>query len=83
MTLEAGDLIGEIRAAIRHPGGHCSVGVVLAQMDPETAAEFRAAIDMPELSGEAISSVLRRRGYRVAGQTINRHRRGGCICDAG
>lgn len=46
----------------------------------EQAAKIDAAMKRPDITGTAISAVLDRWGFRVAGDAVQRHRLGKCSC---
>lgn len=83
MTKVAGGLIEAIRASMPPRGGGCGVAKIMAAMDKALADELRAALDMADLPGQAIAAELKRRGFDVAGNTIQRHRRKVCSCEPG
>ncbi len=69
----------EIEEATTKRGG-CTVTQALDKLDDDTRAEFVAEL-AGDAQGEAIARVLSRyAGVRLAGQTIQRHRKGGCVC---
>jgi len=68
-------------------GTKCSVGEVLALLDPESAAAFLAKLDDESYDSERICRVLKKagivtdRGVAVGANAVRRHRRGVCACD--
>jgi hypothetical protein len=66
-------------------GKPCSVGVLIAQLDPKELAALRVMLGTPEKRGWSegeIYDALTAEGYEVARQSINRHRGGRCRCKA-
>ncbi len=72
-------LLDDIEAEVVTPGSKCSVGTVLAALDPTDAEDLRAAI-AGSVPASAISKALRKRGVDLNDSTIARHRRGRCKC---
>jgi hypothetical protein len=63
-------------------GPECAVGRILRILPPEEADALRVmiALDSP-WHAEEVGRLLRDEHHiAVAGQTINRHKRGGCQC---
>jgi hypothetical protein len=61
--------------ATRHKGGECGVGRMLRKADPKDRAEIEALLADDELTSATISVVLKRHGYDVTYQALQRHRR--------
>jgi hypothetical protein len=59
----------------------CGVARTLLALDAADAADLMAALDDPTIPATVISRALNSNGYRVADQSVNRHRRGICGCD--
>ena len=58
----------------------CTVGILLVEkLDDIDSQALRNALDS-DMGGEQIASALRDEGHDMAGQTIQRHRRGHCGC---
>ena len=64
----------------QRPGLPCSVAAALEELDPEDAADLRRALDDPTIFGTVIAKVLEERGIHVPENTVQRHRRGACVC---
>ncbi len=69
----------------REPTGGlpCSVGVLIAQLDPKELAALNTMLGTPEQRGWSegeIYDALTAEGYEVARQSINRHRGRRCRC---
>jgi hypothetical protein len=64
-------------------GTPCSLGAVLATLDPTERAALEQMLGTPEQRGWSAPSIydaLKAEGYEVALQTVNRHRGGRCRC---
>ena len=72
-------LLDEARAAEHRPGGLCSVARFLPDADLEEALE---AVRDRKLQGSALERALTKRGNPLKADTIRRHVRGECSCDA-
>lgn len=59
-------------------GPSCIVCALVEQLPDEESTALSEALDDLTLSGEAISRALEAEGYRIQGQTIQRHRRRKC-----
>lgn len=70
----------ELETAKRLPGYPCGVLAVLEALPGSERDELELAFNDQAIRGEAISRVLKRRGYSVSGFTVQRHRRGDCSC---
>lgn len=67
------------------PRPYCSVGALLVTLDDDLAGEVRSSLALPasDLSHAALSVALGKAfGVKVAGQTVSRHRRHACGCQA-
>lgn len=78
--------MGNLAAALSEqarpvPGPKCSVGQLLNELDDIDAQALRNALES-NMRGESISTALRGEGHRIAGTTIQRHRRNRCSCGA-
>ena len=75
-------LLGEVEAeqGKYRPGLPCSVAAALESLPKEDAADLQAALESPDVYGTVISRVLKRRGLEISENTIQRHRRGACVC---
>ena len=83
------DLEAAIQAATRPPGNRCHVASVLARLDAtdsDNAAKLRRYLTERDEVGEyryfasVISRALASMDVRLSDWSINRHRRGGCLC---
>lgn len=65
-----------------HKGPRCSIGALLAELEPDNAAQLRKALDAPGVQHAQIARALRAIGHNVGPTTISRHRSGECKnCD--
>lgn len=62
-------------------GPRCPIALTLAQMSADEAARLNSALASHDLDGTAIARRLRKLGYTVRAQSIQRHRRGVCHCE--
>jgi hypothetical protein len=74
-------LLDEARAYAA-PKATCSVPGVLASLSEDDAADLRAALADPTITGTAIERALTNRGIHLRSSTIRRHRSRGCLCPA-
>lgn len=79
--------LSERIAERREPSGGtpCSVGILIAQLDPEELDAFNLMLGTRERRGWTegeIYEALTAEGYEVARRSINRHRGGNCRCKA-
>ena len=76
-----GSLADAINAQPRtRKGAACSVRKLEESLDPVDRKALIEALKNPMMSGESISRALKDTGIRIAGTTIQRHRRGDCLC---
>lgn len=61
-------------------GGVCGVKALAASMSPEDREGFELAVNDHGLMGTTIVKVLTKRGYTLSPKSIQRHRRGECVC---
>lgn len=62
-------------------GPACSVGIFLEALPEEEARGLAALLDPDSgWSSEAIARAIQEAGGEIIGQTVGRHRRGGCSC---
>jgi hypothetical protein len=66
--------------ASRRQGPPCSVRLALDEMPDDVRQAVEDAFGDARIKGSHIADVLRNRGYRVTGPTVQRHRRGDCQC---
>jgi hypothetical protein len=78
-----GDLLEEIlavQAENRHQA--CSVKRLLEEeLTPEEAGAIRTVLANPSVAGTVIAQVLKGRGHKMSGHTIQRHRANRCSCN--
>jgi 3-methyladenine DNA glycosylase Tag len=72
-------LLDEAQQAMTTKGTTCTVTSLLQSLSPSEQAELTEAL-ASSVQSSALSRALANRGHRIAGQTINRHRRGECQC---
>lgn len=72
-------LLAEAQAAQGRIGGQCSVASLLERLDPTEQAELLEALNA-DVQAKALSRAMKDRGWDIAAQTIQRHRRGDCKC---
>jgi len=74
-------LADELASAKAQPrsGVRCGVYTVLASLGDDAPA-LQAALNDDSFAGTAIAKVLRDRGYQIQDNTIQRHRKGRCVC---
>jgi hypothetical protein len=76
-------LLNEIRQAQpARIGRPCSVGLALAAMTDNDAADLREALADDSITASIICGVLLNRGIDISSDVMRRHRRGGCRCGA-
>lgn len=68
----------DVKAETRSNGVQCKTCRTLASLDPKEAAEVADVIADPDITAEAISRAMKRRGWGVSGNGIRQHRRN-CI----
>lgn len=68
-------------APAKGPG--CSVGQLLDTLPTDEAKALAQAIRNPQWRATQIAAELRAEGHRIGGDTVARHRRGGCKCEDG
>lgn len=61
-------------------GSKCTVTTILAKLDKDDRDGLVEAIADPGIQGTTISRVLKDRGFRLEPKSIQRHRRGECLC---
>lgn len=61
-------------------GPACTVGVMMATLDADTAALFTAALDNGYAPSTEIARAMTERGHPIAAHVLTRHRRGDCRC---
>lgn len=59
----------------------CSFVGIYAALNDEDSTGLRDALADPQVMGSAIAAALTRRGFRITGITVQRHRRGVCGCE--
>ncbi|WP_030777638.1 hypothetical protein [Streptomyces sp. NRRL S-920] len=81
-------LAADLEALTRAPGARkgppCSVGVVLASVDKDTAVMLSHTLDTRTITSTAIANILNQHGRQITAYTVARHRRrgeaNGCRC---
>jgi hypothetical protein len=61
-------------------GPNCGVGIMLATVQPAYRKDVQAAMDDPSIYSTVISEILAQDGINIAYESIQRHRRGRCMC---
>lgn len=61
-------------------GGHCTAGLLLDSLPADYRAEVDVALADPAIYASLIAELLTGDGYPIASETLNRHRRGRCMC---
>jgi hypothetical protein len=80
--------VGFAAVAVAGPRGGlrrelCSLAKVIRVLSDEDAAGLQVMLDIDSgWTHAAIAEAMRAEGHRVAPETIGRHRRGACRCDA-
>ena len=66
----------------RRRGGKCTIGLILATLDPDVRAKIEAAfLDETRYSAPGLAEALTKlTGEKVSGTTTQRHRRRECLC---
>ncbi|MEU3052218.1 hypothetical protein [Streptomyces griseus] len=71
----------ESESQLRRTG--CGVQTLLEKLAEDDADQVRAALGRADITHQAISRALKRRGLTVSAFTVGRHRRGICSCPEG
>ena len=66
----------------RRKGPPCSISVILAALDKDDRTALVEALTDATIEHTAIRRVLADNGFRVNINTVQRHRRRECLCDA-
>ena len=61
-------------------GPRCGVELALSEMPKDIAAKLNAAMANPHAPSTKIALASTELGYRIAADTVQRHRRGACSC---
>lgn len=61
-------------------GPNCGVGIMLATVVPSYRDDVQAALDDPTIYSTVIAEILAQDGIDIAYESIQRHRRGRCMC---
>lgn len=59
----------------------CKIVTIRDALPTDEAGVLDLMLGDADWSGDRISQALRPLGHRIAGQTIDRHRRGRCLCE--
>lgn len=74
-------IIDRARKAQRgRQGPNCGVGIMLATVQPSYRLDVEQAMADPNIYSTVISEILAQDGIELAYETIQRHRRGRCMC---
>ena len=73
-------LLDEIKSARPKVGGRCSIPMFLDSLSDKDRADVEAALADPTIAATAIAKVLQARGHNMSASTLQRHRRGACLC---
>ena len=79
-------LLDDLKTVNIIKGPQCSVGSMLARLDPKESTAVLAVIDDQESSLTALSRILLKYGYSINSKTLRRHRNrnnkdvDGCQC---
>lgn len=68
------------RTAESRPGSKCQYSILLKSLDPKLAAEVDEALHCPDITLKAVRTELEARGYEISRHSLERHRRGDCLC---
>lgn len=76
--------ISEFVAASKVAYSHCLTGTLLKGLKPAERAKVEAALaaDRRLVTAKGIADVLKSKGHKVSPQSVRRHRRGECGCNA-
>lgn len=65
----------------KHPGGLCSVKLLLDELDVSVADEILELLNDPTVSSGSLARLMKKKGWRhVGGHAFARHRRKDCKC---
>lgn len=73
-------LLDELIAASGRRGPTCSIDAILQTMDEATADDWRRALADPRVVKSVAAAHLRKLGYPVGNETVQRHAGGRCRC---
>jgi hypothetical protein len=73
-------LLDDIRQAAQPDRQPCSVGLLLASLEPADAKDLQAALDDTSLGHRVIARVLADHGHDMHEDRLAKHRRGMCAC---
>lgn len=62
-------------------GPKCTLFALWAKLNPEETKDLAEALADLGISGVAIARALQKRGHKISGDTIQRHRRKVCNCE--
>ena len=71
--------LSEFEALNKPAASRCAVGAALDALPPQEAEQLRAAL-AAAFTHTAIRAWLGKRGFKMAEQTIGRHRKKECCC---
>lgn len=69
-----------IASEVRKPGGACTIGRLLTTLGKGDAADLADALSNKAIPSSAISRALTAVGQPLVATSIQRHRRGDCVC---
>lgn len=80
--------LSEFVARLRYQGLVCTVALIIRGLPADRATNLRAALETPTIPSRVIAEVVSEwlasgaieGKSRIAAETVNRHRRGGCAC---
>jgi hypothetical protein len=64
----------EVTTETKTNGTFCKTCRILASLDPKERAEVTEVLADPQMVAEAISRAMTRRGWKVGGSAIRKHR---------
>lgn len=73
-------LLDEIKQAQPQIGGRCSVPVLLDSLPKDDRADVETALADATIPSTVIAKVLGNHGHRIGASSLQRHRRGVCLC---
>lgn len=73
-------LLDEIKQAQPQVGGRCSVPTLLDSLPKDDRVDVEAALADISIPATVIAKVLANHGHRIGSTSLQRHRRGACLC---
>lgn len=65
----------------KRPGTQCAIARLVTGLDDDDRAALQAAFDSDKVTSSTIARALVEMGFKIAPNTVSRHRRGDCRCD--